>query len=333
MKLRIRSIALILCLIFLLGACSAGEDSDNNIPETENIVTDADTADVSNIFSENNEESVSSPLLWKAFDADGSVVWLFGSIHVGEADFYPLPAYIGDAFDSSEALAVEVNIKNIDLASSIEAMKLLLYSDGSKIYDHISEELYNSAVDILNSLGVYLPLYDTYKPVMWMSLIDSILYEREGYHSDLGVDINLMQTADILEKEIIEIESMETQYSILASFSEELQEYLLQSSVDAYSSEDDTLELLVEAWKNGDEEELLKLLFTEDPTDISPELIDEYNRAMSTDRNILMADFAERALAEDRELFICVGEAHMLGEDGIVSLLINRGYTVDKVSD
>lgn len=333
MRFKIQAIGLIVLLAFILGSCSSHRiESDS----TANAISESATVNIdSNItryFAETSETSHSSPLLWKVIDSDDNAIWLFGSIHVGEEDFYPLPDYIGDAFLSAEALAVEVNIKDIDLADSMQAMSLLLYEDGTKIYNHISDELYSSAVSLLSSFGLYFPMYDVYRPVMWMSLIDNLLYEKEGYSADLGIDINLMQAAELLEKEIIEIESVESQYSMLAAFSDGLQEYLLKTSIESYTCDDDSIKRLVNAWKTGDEEELLELLFTEETEILSVELIDEYNRAMSTDRNLFMTDFIEKALKDGRELFVCVGEAHMLGEDGIVALLRARGYKVEQIS-
>ena len=47
------------------------------------------------------------PCIWKV-TANNATVYLFGSIHVGAAEFYPLPAPVESAFSSSDELVVEL---------------------------------------------------------------------------------------------------------------------------------------------------------------------------------------------------------------------------------
>ncbi|HPQ89705.1 MAG TPA: TraB/GumN family protein, partial [Candidatus Mcinerneyibacteriales bacterium] len=54
-----------------------------------------------------------NPLFYAAHK-DGETVYLFGSIHAADESFYPLPEKIETAFESSQALAVEADIRNID---------------------------------------------------------------------------------------------------------------------------------------------------------------------------------------------------------------------------
>ncbi len=63
-----------------------------------------------------------------------------------------------------------------------------------------------------------------------------------------------------------------------------------------------------------------------------PELEAEYIDAMLTQRNIGMAEKAEEYMAEGMTVFFTTGAGHMVGEGGVVDLLIERGYNVDRIN-
>lgn len=280
----------------------------------------------------------SAPILYRVTDADGNIAWLFGSIHVGRADYYPLPAYVQNAFDRADALAVELDLIAFeqDLSQQIAALTPLIYSDGTTVKDHIPQELYERTVAILRAYDTYAEILDYYYPSMLSSMIDMLMIEQLGGDPNLGVDRHLLNAAYDAHKPIIEIESAAFQYQMMADFDDDIQIALLQSSVDAYDDPEGTaaeLEQMLDLWASGNESDFAAFLNETDEslTAEEQELLDRYNKAMETDRNITMADYAEEALASGKEVFICVGAAHILGEGAMADLLAQRGYTVERV--
>lgn len=281
-----------------------------------------------------------SPLLYKVTDDKGNVVWLFGSIHVGEEDFYPLPDYVYDAFDLADSLAVECDIvafeKNIK--AQTKALSMLVYNDGSTIKDYVSEEVYERAIEIIDDADKYVKVYDYYYPILWSNLIDNFLIEKFDFDSELGIDKHLLDMAYDEDKEILEVESIEFQYGMMAGFSMELQAILLESSIegyDDYKTSKKDLRKLLDAWKQGDEDAIIEIL-SDEPDELTPDekiLYEEYNEAMVVSRNISMTDYAEKALKSGKEVFICVGAAHVVGDDAMADLLQERGYTVEVIRE
>ena len=53
---------------------------------------------------------------------------------------------------------------------------------------------------------------------------------------------------------------------------------------------------------------------------------------MLQDRNLRMADAAEQFLKGKEAAFVVVGAAHMVGRDGVISILEKRGYKVEQVA-
>ena len=344
---RIFALLLALCLLFSFVGCGKGEAvrdfGSNHAPTTEPTVqtqpTELETHPTElEILPTEPESGTITPSLYKVSDDNGHVIWLFGSIHVGYDYFYPLPEYVTQAYEASDALAVECDIVAFqkDLSAQMEALQGMVYLDGTRISDHIPEELYTEAVAALTDAGVYMSALDMYKPILWFSFIDSALYEKIGAQSDMGIDLHFLNGAYETGKKILEVESAKFQYEMLAGFSEELQLLLLEEIVPAYQNPLGTLlqtQSMVNLWASGDAEGLAAMLQTEEAFESEEErlLYEEYSNALIVQRNISMADWAEEALASGDTVFIVVGAAHVVGPGAMADLLAQRGYTVETV--
>lgn len=275
-----------------------------------------------------------TPLLYKITDDDGDVCWLFGSIHVGTEDMYPLPEYVTSAFDSSDALAVEFDIikYETDTSAQMKSLSKLVYPNG-KIESVIGTETYTEAVEILTDCGIYSSVLDMYMPVFWANIIDSIIYEEMGIDFSLGIDRHMINLAYDADKPVYDIESAALQYEALSSFSWELQAAELKSAMARYNNKDNVqseLAYLVEIWSVGNVSILEEYMFSaiKSGTEEDRALSEEYNKIMLTDRNVHMASYIEDALDSGEEVFVCVGAAHLVGNDGIARILKDAGYTV-----
>lgn len=340
---KLLAILLALSLCLSMFGCTAQEPQD--FPDEEDETTqDAgkqepeSTATEPEPATDPEEPAGSTPLLYKVTTENGGTVWLFGSIHVGIDEMYPLPDYVMDAYMEADALAVECDViaAQEDTRLMVSLLQNMIYTDGTTIADYLSPELYTAAVEILEENGSYLSALDYYYPVLWFSFIESFSYANYGYDSEAGIDMFLLELAKEEGKDVLEVESVTFQYNMLASFSPELQVLLLEDAVNNYGSEEarEYLDMLLTAWCQGDEDTILALLNEEstDPVDEETQLLlDEYNTAMLTDRNIAMTDYVESILQSGDRVFVCVGMAHILGDGAIIDLLQQRGYTVEPV--
>lgn len=320
---KLLSLILVLCLLLGLAGCgSTSQGADTTVaPNTGSADTLAAPSSI-------------TPLLYQVTDAEGHTIWLFGSIHVGREDFYPLPEYVTSAFDQAEALAVEFDVRlyEQDLAAQVQDLLNYTYIDGTTIQDYIDPELYQEAVALLPSSGMPEDMMKLYKPIFWATLIEAASYETETTSTTLGIDLHMIDAAYARNMPVLSIESPDFQSSTTANFSPELQELCLRQAVDnaPYASQD--LLGLLDLWVSGDEEAFSEYLNAtqEMPEDIAA-LMEEYNKAMITDRNLNMTDYAEDLLAEGKPTMICVGAAHIVGEGAMAQLLAERGYTVTRV--
>jgi len=323
-KKRLLALLLAFVMCFALIACADTDDSKSSSKDKESP----------------SQSDEAAPLLYCVMDGDGNVIWLFGSIHVGREDYYPLPDYVLDAFDGSDSLAVELDILAFEKDVSLQygALSTLVYYDGTTIADHIPQDLYEDAVEILEEYNSYVAALDMYCPAFWKSMIETSMMEELGGVAELGIDRHMINRAYDADKEIIDIESAKFQYEMLAGFDDDIQIYMLESAVESYNDKEKAakdLEELMDMWASGDEEAFAELLTEIDDSMTADEkrAYEEYQKVVVTDRNVTMADFAEEALLSGEEVFICVGAAHVVGENALADLLAQRGYTVELVTE
>ncbi len=323
------SLASVMC--FMLISCQNSKDDKerSEIPSKEQTTENTDISKISTV----------TPLLYRVTDKSGNVIWLFGSIHVGREDYYPLPDYVLDAFENADGLAVELDMLAFekDMKLQIQALSQLVYYDGSKIKDHIPQELYEDAVEILEQYNTYVAALDSYCPAFWGSMINSLMLGEMDADANLGIDRYLLEQAYEDEKEIIEIESAKLQYGLLADFDDDVQLMLLESSIESYENKDeaaDDLNELMDIWASGDESAFAEYQNASDDTmtDEEKQTYEKYIQAMKTDRNLSMTDYAEEALQDGEEIFICVGAAHVVGDGAMADLLAERGYTIECIT-
>ncbi len=310
-------------------------------------------------------EEKATPVLYQVTDDKGATLWLFGTIHVGDERTSFLPQELYDAFDASDALAVEFDDEAFSqqIEEDEELMAQLAeayyYSDGTTAADHLDETVYEDAVLSMKAAGSYNAYTDYLKPSLWSNDISNFFLRQDySLDSDNGMDRRLMERAREQEKEIMDVESGLEQIQMMTGYSDKLQEFLLMTTI--YSSRtgsNESTRELFEMWCRGDEAELIEYLNEEDEEDfpelteeekadmteeeielyekcrsLHAEVKDEYEKAMLSDRNFKMLDVAKGYLASGDTVFYAVGLAHLLGPDGLVDLLRAEGYTVELVT-
>ncbi|WP_020619529.1 TraB/GumN family protein [Paenibacillus daejeonensis] len=273
----------------------------------------------------------SKGFLWQVEDAN-STVYLLGSIHVADESMYPLRTEIEEAYAASDYLAVELDIAMEDATEFEELMfELGMYQDGTTLSDHIPADTYAALGEVLEAEGLDADAFDMFKPWVIATTIDSLQIGEAGYDGEMGIDMHFLNQAKASNLPILELESAALQLNMFNDFSEELQLELLEGSIAGYHAGPDEnaqymIDHMIQMWVDGDQS-----LLTEMTEGFS--ISEEYNKAMLIDRNIGMVDKIKEYLEdeENKTYFVVVGAAHMVGADGIVTLLREQGYTVTEL--
>ena len=247
-------------------------------------------------------------------ESENTTVYMYGSIHIGNADFYPLPDVIMQSFDKSDILVVEIDIKNVDIALM---QKIGFYEPGNNLKKNVSDEVYKIFQEHFKKMGMNSLIFNRFKP--WMAMM-TILFEEIkelGYEPEYGIDAFFLNLARQKEMPIVELESAELQYSVLAQL-DSLDNEAMLSMLNEVTNSALMMEKLIQAWKSGDIEKINDIAFSN--KDITPEIASFYF-SLNDERNFPIVEKIEEFLKSDKVYFVVVGAGHFGGENGIVNLL------------
>ena len=338
-KFRAALLAVAMTVPLMLTACA---DYGNSSSFNDSAIISSSMEDSSSSSKIDSDDSsviaaqTNSPLIWKVTLPDSdTTLYLFGSIHAAKEDVFPLNKVIRNAYADSDYLAVECDTIAYaqDTLAQMEMSQMMVYSDGSTIEDHLSAETFKKVKKYLLDTDSFNSNYVYFKPALFESLLSNAAAEKSGMSSEYGIDESFPEMARFDDKEIIEVESIESQMQMITTIPDGYYDISLSMAVDSLLEEKDPMGELYRAWIAGDIDYFEKQLFEESPelTDEQRGYLEEYNQAMLTDRNKLMADVADEIFKDGKNCFYVVGLAHMIGEDGIVALLEDMGYTVTRI--
>ncbi len=309
-------------------ADDSDKDSDEDRPSGN------ETVDINDYITSDQPR----PALWKATDPDtGNSIYLMGTIHVVGENTFPLPDYIMDVYDDCDAVAVEYDIDTLenDLSLMQDFLLSMTYSDGTTIEDHLSAETVEKAGELFKDMGMPLSAMKMYQPGFWISQLETSALLKIDNLSNDGVDAAFMQYAKDDGKDIVSIETLDTQVSAMLGYSDDLADYVLSETADTIDDLDSmagSFGELYNFWADGDidalmtiEEEMEQL-----PKDLRDDYEDYYD-IMLFDRNEGMADRAAEFIRNGDNYFFMVGAMHFAGDRGVDDLLEDMGFNVERV--
>jgi uncharacterized protein YbaP (TraB family) len=268
--------------------------------------------------------------LFKA-TANGHTLHLFGTIHAGLPDFYPLEPRIQAAVMAAPTLALEIDAAR-DLAAVMAAMREHgMFAPGSAGVAGLSAERRARIQSALKKAGVDLGSAAQLRPWMLITMLGMMEVAKLGYQAELGVDLHLAQLARAGKTRITELESAQYQAALFNSIPLEQQWRLLEETLEMIAAGTHAQETreLVEAYDRADRVALDRIAQRLE-TDRS--LTGKYTRELLLDqRNGPMADKVAALLARENNAVVAVGLLHLLGKRGLPELLRARGITVERV--
>src|SRR5690606_3635469 len=270
------------------------------------------------------------PLLWKVSDADNSV-YLLGSFHVLRADDHPLSPDVDAAFDDAESLLFEMAPEEI--ASPTLALRMgqaALREDGSTL----SASLPPATVaklprwpqekgGALSAAGLPPEPVARFEPGYGVLRVRRPDMAGLGLDPELGLDRYFGTRATQAGKPTAGLETADQQIAFLDGMDAGEQLQFLDEALDNSLEGNDELEQLHAAWRAGDADGLWNGLAAE----MRQRFPDLY-RHINVERNDAWLPMLEQRLqapGEDDTLVV-VGALHLLGEDGLVHKLRERGY-------
>ncbi|BBB63985.1 conjugative transfer protein GumN [Undibacterium sp. KW1] len=269
-------------------------------------------------------ETPAKGVFWEV-KSDKNTAYLFGSIHLAKASFYPLPEAVDAAYKQADTLVVEVD--TTDTKAAEKAMPFFTYAAPDKLENHIRKSTFES---LQSMVGPAAAQFQSLKPTIVATALSIGVFRQQGYDASKGVDLHYVLRAKQDKKNIIELESTAFQASVLGGLSDEDADAMLAQTLEGLKSGDTLRETagMIAAWKSGDAEGLAKILQEAASKDVGSKKL---MKLLLDDRNQGMAKKILGLLEEGKKLFIVVGAGHLSGANSIIELLEKQGLEVKQI--
>lgn len=239
--------------------------------------------------------------------------YLFGTIHLIQKQDFFLPEGTEEAFENADVIVLEIN-PDISIKDQLSASQKMILPAGTSLATYMDEDDYQAFKSLcIDTLGLSEKKFERYSKIKPFFLMGILL--KEHYGKIESYEQYFYKQTDKMSKEFYALESFEFQMAIVDSFS--IEEQFEELEAENFLPE---FEKLMNYYKSQDLDKIL-LLLEESEWDSETEL------AMLINRN---KDWAEKLdeLMQQKSHFVAVGTAHLPGENGLIKLLEDKGYSV-----
>ena len=275
------------------------------------------------LYAQQVEEAAPSKSCLWVVETTSNKVFLMGSLHVLKSSAYPLAAEIDRAYASSQRLVFETDIgAMMEPAIQAKMIELGVYPEGQDLFQNISETTRKNIEEKLQGLGLPPAYFSRFKPWFLAVTLTTLELQRLGFNPMYGIDLHFYTKAKADEKELAYLESVEYQLNLLGKMNAQDQKSFLTQTLKDLEISAQLADDMMTAWQNGDADDLYALLFKsfEDHPGIEDRLL--------TRRNKDWIQQIETMLKEPKNTMVIVGAGHLIGPEGLVELLKQKGYDV-----
>ncbi|MCA0152802.1 TraB/GumN family protein [Winogradskyella vincentii] len=267
-------------------------------------------------------QKLENSTLWK-IEGNGlnKASYLFGTIHI-TCDA-TLENDVVKALDETKQIVLEIDMDDPDM--QVKMMKGMYMKDGKTLKSMVNDEDYQ-AIDSLfiNNMGMSVKMLENVKPFF----LTSMLYPKFIDCPMESFEAELMKVAKEQNEEIFGLESIEDQINVFEVIPYEDQvKDLIRTAKDNMAYDKANFAKLLSIYKDENITAMLDILNDDNYSSVA-----EYQDELLDNRNINWIPKIKEH-AEKQATFFGVGAGHLAGENGVINLLRQAGYTVTAVRD
>lgn len=258
-------------------------------------------------------------LLWKVARDGIQPSYLFGTIHVADVRLDRLPGVITRTLQDSSVFMMEA------LPDADEALlfsQMMYFGDDRTLADYIGDGLLERTRNIL--ADYHLPRDSVAHMKPWAAFLVMNYPAGEG----LPLDLQLYHAAEQNGAELKGLETLSEQGEIFATMPEDMQVRLLLDTVCNYETVEEDFEVMESLYLQRDLQGLFD--YSNRFTVTSEVVYSNLLERLLYQRNARMVE-RMLPLLDQGDVFIAVGAMHLPGDEGILSLLAERGYSITPI--
>lgn len=265
------------------------------------------------------------PALWKVQQGT-SLIYFLGSVHLLPDEIKWYGDSINEIMETADEVVFEVDMTPEEEARAqrITLANGLLAGD-DLLSNYLTEEEYSYLLEQAVIAGIPPAAIANFQPWFASIALSVSAIIREGWNPNSGVDKHIQKIARINKIKISALETLEEQLATLYDHPLDVQAVMLKDTLGQLRDiRKITLEM-VGSWTSGDIDKM-KTTFI-DPMKEQPELFAK----LVVKRNNNWLPVIEELIAKDQTTFVVAGAAHFIGDEGVINLLIEKGYDVVRV--
>jgi len=241
--------------------------------------------------------------------------YIFGTIHLICQDKFFVPRFTEENIKIAQQVFFEIDMDDPQLM--MKSQKLMMSADGKKLKDIMKEPDYKVFSEYFKGIsGMEVSVFGTAKPMLFMSFA---LMKTVGCPMPISYEEYFVRKAKIEKKEVLGLETIEDQVAVIDRATTEQQvEWLM----DAVKENGNTIyDQMIDLYKKQEIEALTKIISEQmvGMKGMQDQLLDKRNQNWIPviEQNI-----------KQKSTFFAVGAGHLGGENGVLQLLQQKGYTL-----
>ena len=267
-------------------------------------------------------------LLWKISRSDiPAESYLFGTVHLIQADDFFLPSGTELAMEKAEKFVFEIDMAEMtDMSAQFSLIMKAFMQNGVKLRDLMSQEDYQLVADHFEKMGLPMMMLERVKPMFLMMFASEDMDMNSMSSGEmLSYEMEFYDFAVEREKPTGGLETMEFQLSVFDSIPYKVQAEMLVETIREGSDGGDAMDEIMELYRTQNIEDLYAGAI-DDQSEAS-----QYEDILIKDRNVRWIHGILEYMQQG-PTFFAVGAGHLGGPDGVIRLLRKAGFTVLPVS-
>ena len=304
-------LSVLIALLFSLAISSPALCAEPACPPSATVPTPA-------TLQEATRNAQDRGALWR-FQKDGRHGYLYGTIHIANLDWAMPGPTVGKALRDAEIIALEADPGDPATGAGMAAPQK--FQEAPSLSPALLERLRAGAARACEPWEALQAM----PPLMIVTRLTLLDARWDGLHTDYSIEAVLAAFARKTGKSLALLETVATQRAAIVAGTpaEQAAEVERQLTALESGSARQAMAAIANAWALGDLETLRRLF---EPPDARAVL-----ERMAGTRNPAIAARLDELHRGGRRLFAAAGILHMVGDGALQKLLIERGFTVERV--
>ncbi len=266
-----------------------------------------------------------APPIWVIEDVD-SKLYLYGTVHLLPPELTWQHDDMREVFNSAGTVFFEVPSDDAaSLKASVLTSSLGFYKDGQRLSDRLDSYQLKLLEAAANNGDIDLQVLDSMKPWLAGEFLNVSAATQEGLSAEISADEALKSRARRLQKNILYLDTIESQLRLSADQPEFVQMTLLSEALAGFNKMGPEARKVAQAWATGNAPFLTRNVIKAAQAK-SPDMY----RSLFIDRNINWTQQLLPFMEGSGTGFVAVGIGHLLGEHSLQVQFQQQGYDVKR---